>query len=107
MRKTFIHRVLGGGAALLLALTFAAGCGGDSGGPDPKAEQARLEQAKTYRSYFDKVQGDYTKLTVEDRDAYLKLCGGNEDEGKRIWNLMKYGPGGGPGGPGPRNPQGK
>jgi hypothetical protein len=69
----------------LLAL-FAIGCG--EKGPDPKVEANRLEGAKTMRTLFDKVGGDYTKLTPEDKAVLLKQFNNDEANARRMWELM-------------------
>jgi hypothetical protein len=43
------------------------------------------------RSIYDKVGGDYSKLTPEDKAAYLKNFKGNEQDGERMWTFMKSG----------------
>jgi hypothetical protein len=70
------------------------GCG-DSGGPDPKVETARVDTAREMRSYFDKVRGDYNQLSADDKAKYLKLFDGDQSRAESVWNQMKNGPGAG------------
>lgn len=65
------------------------GCG-DSGGPDPKVEQARVDQALEMRKLFDKVGGDYAKLDPADKAAFEKYAGGAESA-QKTWTSMKFG----------------
>lgn len=67
------------------------GCG-SGGGPDPQAQAKQVDHAKNLRSYFDKANGEYTKLSDADRDAFVKLSG-DETKAQQNWNLMKNGPG--------------
>jgi hypothetical protein len=71
--------------------TGLVGCG-DSGGPDPKVESARVDKAREMRSYFDKAKGDYGQLSAEDKAQYLKLFNGDQARGESVWNQMKNGP---------------
>jgi hypothetical protein len=92
---------------LLLAASLAAvvvapmGCSGGSPQLDTAYEKERLDKMTTLRSYFDKVNGDYTALSAEDKAAFLKLCDGDQAKADVTWKLMKEGPSGGgrPGGP--------
>lgn len=84
-------------AYLLLAVCLV-GCG--EKGPDPKVEQSRAQDAGQMRSIFDKAKGDYNSLSQADRDTFVKQAGGNEDNARRMWELMKNGGLNGPGGAG-------
>jgi hypothetical protein len=77
---------------LILFLLMAAIVGCD-GQPAPSAaqESKRTESAQAMRSIYDKVGGDYSKLTPEDKAAYLKNFKGNEQDGERMWTFMKSG----------------
>lgn len=69
------------------------GCG-DSGGPDPKVETARVDQAVEMRKLFDNVGGDYAKLAPADKTKFETYAGGAE-AAKKTWDSMKYGTAGG------------
>jgi hypothetical protein len=76
----------------LVGLGFSVvGCG-DSGGPDPKKEEARLNSAVEMRKLFDKAGGDYAKLDATDKASFEKLAGG-AGEAEKTWNTMKNGSG--------------
>lgn len=80
----------------LLLLAPLTGCGADQ-----KLEEKSfmsVEDTKANRELFDKVGGDYDKLTPEDKAAYLKRFDNDESRGAKMWDLMKNGPGGGPSG---------
>lgn len=70
----------------------AVGCG-ESGGPDPKVEQARVSSAVEMRKLFENVGGDYSKLSPEDKAKFEKYSGG-PTEAEKTWQLMKVGPSG-------------
>jgi hypothetical protein len=76
---------------LLLAITIVpitlTGCSGDVK-LDNKATIMDVDVAKKSRELFDKVQGDYEKLTPEDKAAYLKLHGNDQSKADGTWKLM-------------------
>jgi hypothetical protein len=76
---------------LILGVTglLTVGCG-ESGGPDPKIEQARVDEAVEMRKLFDKVGGDYSKLDASDKAKFEKYVG-KPAEAEKTWNSMKYG----------------
>lgn len=74
-----------------MAATMATvGCG-ESGGPDPKVEQARVDEALEMRKLFDKVGGDYAKLDEADKAKFIKYVGGSPADAEKTWASMKYG----------------
>lgn len=81
-----------------LALVPSLGGCGDSGGPDPKAQEARVATAMEMRKVFDAVGGDYTKVSAADKAAFEKFAGGGA-AAEKLWAEMKNGPGGASSGP--------
>ena len=75
-------------------LVVLIGC--NSGGPDAKVEDSRIQSAQALRTYFDKAQGNYDSLSDADKAAYIKATGGDAEKAKKFWDQMKYGPGGTP-----------
>jgi hypothetical protein len=90
--------------AVAIAGAFSApGCGAasDSNAAANVADAKTVEKVKTMRSIFDKVHGDYSQLSPEDKDTYTKLAGGDA-KAQQLWDVMKNGPsrtGGNPGQP--------
>lgn len=76
----------------MTATVATVGCG-NSGGPDPKVEQARVDQAVEMRKLFDKVGGDYAKLDAADKAKFEKYVGGSPGDAEKTWATMKYGSG--------------
>ena len=86
--------------SLAVALAFGcgllSGCSGsDKSGRDTSSQEKSVENAKTMRTLFDKVGGDFDKLSPEDKAAFIKLFE-NEAKAMDTWNRMKSGPGGAP-----------
>jgi len=83
--------------ALILASAtvgfWIVGCG-DSGGPNPKVEEARVNTAIEMRKLFDKAGGDYTKLDATDKATFDNYAGGPE-AAQKTWSMMKNGAAGG------------
>ena len=74
----------------MVATMAAVGCG-DSGGPNPKVEQARVDEAVEMRKLFDNVGGDYAKLSAGDKAKFEKYVGGSPADAEKTWASMKYG----------------
>jgi len=70
------------------------------------SDAARIDKAQQMRAIFDKVNGDWDKLTGPDKEEYIKLTGlKSEDQAKTWWVTMKYGLGGAPPGKGAGGPK--
>lgn len=82
---------------IFLAIFAVIGCD-DGGGPDAKVEDNRMEQAKLLRSTFDKVGGNFDKMTPDEKAEILKIYKGNESDAKRAWSMMQAGGLAGPSG---------
>ncbi|MFQ3586823.1 MAG: hypothetical protein SNJ74_01460 [Fimbriimonadaceae bacterium] len=91
MKSNSVLRSVIASACALAAVGTLIGC---QTGPAPsaKVEEQRLASAIELRSFFDKVNGDYSQLSEADRAEFERLTGGPE-EAQRAWNLMKFGPG--------------
>ena len=76
----------------LLAFTFLAVCGCNGGGRDPEVQAKKVEYVKSLRAYFDKANGDYSRLSDADKAEFVKLSG-SEQQAKLNWDGMKFGPG--------------
>ncbi|RYG48022.1 hypothetical protein EON79_05700 [bacterium] len=75
----------------LVLVSFGAvlsGCG-DSSGPDPSVEKARVNKSLEMRKIFDSVGGDYSKLQPADKTAFDAMAGG---DGQKMFDEMKNGP---------------
>ncbi len=77
--------------ALLVAFAIVpitlTGCSGDVK-LDKDATIMDVDVATKSREYFDKAQGDYEKLSAEDKAAYLKLHGGDQNKADATWQIM-------------------
>ena len=85
------NKILAFSLLALVAVPFVGGCDGAPAKEDKGEVQARVDKATQMRAIFDKVNGDYSKLTPDDKASFQKLNGSDEDGVKRIWMLMKYG----------------
>ena len=68
-------------------------------------EAVRLSNAQQERAIYNKVDGDWDKLTAEDKATFLKLTGFPEEKSKNMWVIMKYGLNGAPPGKGAGGPK--
>jgi len=73
--------------------------------PDVVIDQKRVDTAKAERDIFDKVGGDWSKLTEPDKQQYIKLTGLDPEKAKNWWVVMKYGLNGAPPGKGAEGPK--
>jgi hypothetical protein len=87
----------------LIILVLAAqlgvlGCSGGSKDPlnDPDYLKKSEEQGKEKRQIFLRSNGDYEKMSAEDRTKFLSFFE-NEEDAKAFWGVMKSPPGGAPG----------
>lgn len=83
---------------LLIGIPFAlplSGCG-----EEVKLQENQtimpVDQAKEARKYFEKASGVFDNLSQSDKEAYNKLFDGDQERGKKIWDLMANPPGSGP-----------
>lgn len=74
--------------ALIVPGAILSGCG-DSGGPNPKMEETRVNKAIEMRKLFDKAGGDYSKLDATDKASFDQMAGG---DGQKAFDEMKNGP---------------
>lgn len=80
-----------------LGLAFVAvvvvACG-SSGGDTVDKDYLKNAEAvgKIRREIFVRSNMDYNKMTPEDKKAYLDTFGGNEENAKKFWDLMKNPP---------------
>jgi len=80
--------------SMLMVATLALFVGGTGCGSskDSKFDQKYItdstKTATDAREIFDKVQGDYSKLSEEDHKRFIALYGNNEEQAKKVWNLM-------------------
>lgn len=76
-------------AAFAVAAIALAGC--DAG--TPKLDEQHLEKATAgafeMRAIFDKVEGDWEKLTPDDKKTFIDAWGGDEKVAKTQWDYMK------------------
>lgn len=82
---------------VFLAIFAVIGCD-SGGGPDTKVEENRMEQAQLLRSTFDKVGGNFDKMTPEEKAEILKIYKGDENNARRAWSMLQAGGLAGPSG---------
>lgn len=75
-------------AAVLSILMI--GCG-EPEGRSAEETAKKLEYVQELRSYFDKANGNWDSLTETDKADFVKLSG-SEEQAKKNWDGMKYGP---------------
>lgn len=81
-----------------------SGC--DTSGPKPgPVDPVRVDKAQQMRAILDKVDGDWDKLTPEDRTKFIQLTGLDDEKAKNWWVTMKYGLNGPPPGKGASGPR--
>jgi hypothetical protein len=82
-------------AILMVGCVVGSGCG-DSGAPDPVVESKRVEDLTAMRGLYNKVNGNYDKLSEADKTEFVRLCRGDDALAKTTWDAMKYGSSGPP-----------
>lgn len=79
--------------AYFLLAVVAMGCGSQSE-PNPQVESNRVESAKKMREAFDRTGGNYEQMTAIEKEEFIKLFNGKEEDARRAWEFMKNPPGG-------------
>ena len=81
---------------LLILFVAAIGATGCSAGPQQLDEaysgKSAEELGKKRRELFDKVAGDYDKLSPEDKKWFVDGFGGKEESAKIAWGYMLHPP---------------
>lgn len=80
---------------LAISTVFAVvGCG--AGGPPDLNKDYMTTAAETRKdvdAMYKKTGGDYSKLSTEEHDRYVKYFAGKEEAAKAYWEKMKTGGG--------------
>lgn len=73
--------------AVAIVPITVSGCSGDVQ-LDKKATIMNVDVATKSREIYDKYQGDYSKVTADDKAAYLKLHGDDQNKADATWKIM-------------------
>lgn len=90
--KLRLAKVLCAGTVILVAV----GCGAGPQAYDQDTINKATTRAQTARAIFNKVNGDYSSISPQDKAELLKLSNNSEEDVKKLWNAMAHPPGGGP-----------
>lgn len=85
----------------LLAMMVLAGCGNENTALDENALRATADVGKTRYEIIQKAQGDWNKLSAEDKKAFVDTFKGDAKAAEAYFNGVKGGP---PGAMGPTGP---
>jgi hypothetical protein len=85
-----------GGAILLSIVTITALTGCGSGPPAVEQPSASaVADMQALRGIFDSVQGDYSKLSADQKKKFLDYSQGDQAKVDHLWAFMKNPRGGG------------
>jgi hypothetical protein len=79
------------GFGALLGLLVLGGCG-DGGFKDDGVPQAFKTQAADASTIAKSVDGNYDKLTAEQKTTFLTMANGNEQAARRLLMMMAHPP---------------
>lgn len=79
-------------ALAALGAMMVGGCSGGTQQIDPDYLKNAEALGKERREMFTKVNGDYSKLSAEDKAKFLKGFENNEANAQKFWDMMAHPP---------------